>query len=484
MSAQFFSKLSQNYIELLKDDEYYDVTIEVGEDPNVKIFRAHMNILCYRSSYLRRSLSSNKKNNDNVLVHIKLPNISPEIFQFILEYIYGGILSLEGQDTLYFLKILAAADKLCLQELVNYLQNYLIENKSEWIEQHFGFTQQISSQSNNLLDLQELCTNLMVQSPGKVFKSFDFTSLSEKSLISLIKRDDLQMKEVEVWENVLKWGLAQNQTLIPDSSTWTDDDFKKMKITLRNCIPLVRFFHLSSKEFTYKVRSYQKLLNNQFYEELLNSYLDPDSVSIYNVLPPRNLATQSSLNIAQIIDSHIVDSSIVSTISSWIDKIVENKFAHVSEYKFELLLRGTRDGFTPKKFHELCDGKHNTVTFIKIEGTEEIIGGYNPLKWESSAGATWGKSKESFIFSFKDSKNIEDAIISNIENTDHALFYKRTHGPCFGSDIIMYNLNEFKNYNQYLYRKYYYEKKIVKTTHSLTTGFSIEDYEVFQIRKR
>ena len=86
MSTQFFSKLSQNYIELLKDDEYYDITIEVGEDPNVKIFRAHMNILCYRSPYLRRTLASNKKNNDNnVLSHIKLSNISPEIFQIILE---------------------------------------------------------------------------------------------------------------------------------------------------------------------------------------------------------------------------------------------------------------------------------------------------------------------------------------------------------------------------------------------------------------
>ena len=85
MTKQFFPRLSQNYIEILKDDEYYDVTIEVGEDPNVKIFRAHMNILSYRSSYLRRTLASNKKNNDNILAHIKLSNISPEIFQIILE---------------------------------------------------------------------------------------------------------------------------------------------------------------------------------------------------------------------------------------------------------------------------------------------------------------------------------------------------------------------------------------------------------------
>ena len=85
MTARFFLQLSQNYIELLKDDEYYDITIEVGKDPNVKIFRAHMNILCYRSPYLRRTLASNKKNNDGVLTHIKLPSISPEIFQTILK---------------------------------------------------------------------------------------------------------------------------------------------------------------------------------------------------------------------------------------------------------------------------------------------------------------------------------------------------------------------------------------------------------------
>ena len=86
MSKQFFPSLSQNYIEILEDDEYYDVTIEVGKDPNVKIFRAHMIILCYRSPFLRRTLASNKKDNNNdSLAHIKLPNISPDIFPIILK---------------------------------------------------------------------------------------------------------------------------------------------------------------------------------------------------------------------------------------------------------------------------------------------------------------------------------------------------------------------------------------------------------------
>ena len=79
-------KLSQNLLESLEDDEYYDITIEVGKDPDVKVFRAHMIILCYRSPYLRRVLSTNKKSNDGTLAHVKLSNILPEIFHIILRY--------------------------------------------------------------------------------------------------------------------------------------------------------------------------------------------------------------------------------------------------------------------------------------------------------------------------------------------------------------------------------------------------------------
>jgi hypothetical protein len=84
---KFLPKLSQNLLEILDGDEYYDITIEVGNDSDVKIFRAHMVILNCRSPYLRRILSTNKKKNDETLTtHIKLPNILPEIFQIILRY--------------------------------------------------------------------------------------------------------------------------------------------------------------------------------------------------------------------------------------------------------------------------------------------------------------------------------------------------------------------------------------------------------------
>ncbi|EXX65421.1 uncharacterized protein OCT59_025351 [Rhizophagus irregularis] len=483
MPVQFFT----NYIELLKDDEYHDITIEVGEDPNVKLFRAHKNILCYRSPYLRQILSSNKENN-NVLTRIKLPNVLPEIFQTILEYIYGGILSL-NEKTLDFFKILDAADNLHLQELIDYLQKSLIEDKPEWIEQNFGLTHQISSKSNNLLELQEYCSNIMAQYPEKIFNSFDFILLSEDSLVSLIKRDDLQMKEIEVWEQVVKWGLARNPTIAPDPKTWSDNDFETMKNTLQNCLPLIRFFSLSSKEFSQKVRPYQKLLDQQQYEELLSSYLDPGSVFNINILRPRKIKIKeikiddsqiidSKINDSQIIDSKIVNSNIISIVSKWIDKVVTNDREPYLPYKFYLILRGSRDGFTPKKFHELCDGKHNTVTFIKIKGTKEILGGYNPLKWESTN--SYGKTENSFIFTFKNKHHIKNAIISKVKDKNYAIFYKYEHGPQFGGDIVMSSSNEFIDYETISYQQDDYEKKLRDSD----GVFSMEDYEVFKIVKK
>ncbi|GBC16697.2 BTB/POZ protein [Rhizophagus irregularis DAOM 181602=DAOM 197198] len=294
------------------------------------------------------------------MVHIKLSNISSEIFQIILEYIYGGILPLNVNDTSDFLKVLVAADNLHLQELVDYLQEYLIEKKPEWIEHHFEFAQHISSQSNNLLELHEFCTNLMAQFPDKVFNSIDFISLSEKSLISLIKREDLQTKEVEIWEHVLKWGLAKNPNLIPDPKTW---------------------------EFSQKVRPYQKLLGQRLYEELSNSHLDP------------------------------------------------------------------------------------------VEETGEILGGYNPLEWESSD--LWTQTKDSFIFSFKN-MDINDAILSNVKNANCALDNSIKCGPQFGYDL---NINSYKNldlddvstdFNVTYCSKEHYEKRIRDTE----ADFPIGDYEL------
>ena len=68
------------------------------------------------------------------------------------------------------------------------------------------------------------------------------------------------MSEVQVWERVLKWGLAQNSELSSDPSNYSKDDFNVLKNTLQQCIPFIRFYNLTPDEFLDKVYPYKKVL--------------------------------------------------------------------------------------------------------------------------------------------------------------------------------------------------------------------------------
>ena len=60
------------------------------------------------------------------------------------------------------------------------------------------------------------------------------------------------MREIDVWENALRWGLEQNPTLLSIPESWSDDDVESMKNTLRGCLPFVRFFSIVIKRILEK----------------------------------------------------------------------------------------------------------------------------------------------------------------------------------------------------------------------------------------
>jgi hypothetical protein len=164
-----------------------------------------------------------------------------------------------------------------------------------------------------------------------------------------------------------------------------------------------------------------------------------------------------------------------------------SKFSYLREYylpyKFKLLLRGSRDGFTPKTFHTICDNRLNTVTFIKVKETGEILGGHNPSVWKSSDD--WSQSYYSFIFSFKSKGDIKDPILSRVKNTHKSLLYNFCNGPTFGGydlrisyngDYYRYGMDE-EPFNYNICKQTNYEKRIRNTEDK----FHVEDYEVFQI---
>lgn len=81
------SKLVNDLTKLLNESNCYDVEIKIGmEENNVKIFKAHSNILKARSSYFETALSNSwiKRSDDGKVILFEKENISPKIFEVLL----------------------------------------------------------------------------------------------------------------------------------------------------------------------------------------------------------------------------------------------------------------------------------------------------------------------------------------------------------------------------------------------------------------
>ena len=171
---------------------------------------------------------------------------------------------------------MVTASELSLQELIPHLQSFLTKKKANWLEQNFDFVYRTSFDNDTFLELQKYCMDTISKKSDKIFESPNFSSFSEKLLVSLIQNDNRQMNEIQVWERVLKWGIAQNPELSSDPSSYSKDDFNSLKNTLQQCIPFIKFHNITSREFLNKIFPYREIFSEELYMDLLKLFISPD----------------------------------------------------------------------------------------------------------------------------------------------------------------------------------------------------------------
>ncbi|RHZ85528.1 hypothetical protein Glove_64g68 [Diversispora epigaea] len=130
-----------------------------------------------------------------------------------------------------------------------------------------------------------------------------------------------------------------------------------------------------------------------------------------------------------------------------------------------------------------------TIVVAKVAGTDEIVGGYNPLSWDNSKIGALMKTNDSFIFSLKNG-NIQNSILSRVINSNEALYCYNSndqyiYGPEFGDCefIMKSDVSDFTQDKRCRCDARYrtcYEKRIRTTIKK----FSIYDYELFKIIKK
>ncbi|EXX76001.1 BTB/POZ domain-containing protein [Rhizophagus irregularis DAOM 181602=DAOM 197198] len=480
MNYEHIQNLSDDISNLRKDTSNCDVKIKVGEGPNSKEFMAHSLILSSRSVYFKKAFSEQWARKEDEFFISNQPNISPTVFEILINHIYSGTFSVDNNE-ISLVDILIASDELELLEIYRQLEKRLLENESAWKLPRDFIT---LCKHDHLTKLYQVAIELVCKNPKFIFKSKEFLNMEEEHLIQILKRDELKLEEIEIWDYLIEWGIENTDSISNDDLTeWSPMYFKELEKTLHNCIPHIRFSQMFPKEFNELRKNYKNILPEDLVDDVLQYFSDPNSKPLLKNLPLRLTVYP--------FDSKIINAKDAAIIASWIDKKKEMPYRLKDiPFKFKLIYRSSWEGFNANKFHEYCDNKGPTVIIIKVRNSGEIIGGYNPLDWRSIKTVKDKKSKRvtskpyidhkcktsnSFIFSLFSLTNGVIPILSRVTSKKEAIIWHENKGPCFGLHDLWIQSSSPQSRSGMSTQKSY-EKKVINGE-----IFDIEEYEVFQI---
>ncbi|RHZ44998.1 hypothetical protein Glove_700g23 [Diversispora epigaea] len=472
MDTQFYARLSNDLTQLLESGVNCDVSIEVDEEevPLVNVFKVHSIILQSRSPYFKKKFDEITFNENQIKI-LKLPNISVKWKNFVI------------------FELLITSNELELDELVEHLQSHLVNDNASWLRLNFAQVYRTSYQVKNFKIIRDFCINIITKHPNTIFESENFHSLPEGALISILKQDNLQLEEGKIWEYVIEWGKAKNSTLPTNLDKWTSDNFLSLKKALKGCLPYIRFFSFSNEDVVEKIYPYQQLLEHQLFSDINIKFITPNKQISSTILPPRKIlnATLPTRNTSIPLSSDIITNEHALEISSWIDR-KEIPYIENNPYEFQLLVRGSRNGFDVNTIFNICDKVSKTIIILKVEGTGEILGGYNPFEWAKDKNQ-WKPTNDSFVFSLK-TADMKNSILST-SNGGCVRNYPSELRLSFGS--ALYLIGNLKTAKRCCCKDSVEYPEPIRSSEFISPNlsspskkslFSVEEYEVFKILKR
>ncbi|CAG8550786.1 3275_t:CDS:2 [Funneliformis caledonium] len=336
------------------------------------------------------------------------------------EFLYGGSLCLAEHDARVILELLISTDELELDELTDFIQEYLLNNS--WrLMSHFVLFHKFAMQNDERFPKIRKCViELIKENPSTIFDSNDFTTIDQDTLIAFFKCHNFSsIKPGILWRNLVEWGVAHTPSVPIQYIEWDDEDFEALGDTLEPFITLIKFTEMDSEEFLSEVRPWKKCLD----------YIDPDfytQVLEFRQLPAVNVTSKLFKLLLEVrdrrhikeIDSNLITPSDATLLANWIYEV-------------------------------------------------------------SSSNGNYSPSNSSFIFSLGDKVFNYEPKLSKISNASKAVYQSESYGPCFGggySDLRLFGA-DFKDKGECRCVQTSYEDKIRDDEEE----FSIDEYEVFQI---
>ncbi|KAL9956914.1 hypothetical protein ACROYT_G038474 [Oculina patagonica] len=219
--------------ELLSDVKFV-VPVSTGESESKKVIPAHKFVLAISSPvFFAMFYGQMAETTDS----IELPDCDYESLLELFRFLYSDQVSLSGSNVM---QVLYLANKYMMPSLAGKCTEYLRSN----LKASNVFCILPHAQKFEDKDLEDRCWEVIEKQTEEAVTSDEFVTLERSLVESVVKRERLNVKEVELFKAVERWAIKESER----QGTAHDEEAKR-RILGEEIVKAIRFPLMSEKEF-------------------------------------------------------------------------------------------------------------------------------------------------------------------------------------------------------------------------------------------
>ncbi|KAF9995023.1 hypothetical protein BGZ65_009345, partial [Modicella reniformis] len=462
------------------------------------VMYAHSLILQARSNYFARALNSEWKEANQGI--IRKPNISPTVFERILQYIYGGRLMVDDEMVTDLIK---AADELCMEDLLQGCERHALTTicRSNVLDM-----MQLASQ-HNLAQLKRECLDFIASNIDYLKRGKSILTLDSDVLKDILSLDQLDLDELEIWKIAVRWTYyqqdldwekcslldfpkgsgcvvvqvtsndgtkdsCQDEDNVQDYAS-DDDEYADARVPLRGTtVHLGKPNDVDEDIFRQTTHSVFKPVTTHNVIQMSSSMHEDLRRQIAPVLSAIRFMRIPSVDFLRLIEG------------TGLLPVQLCTKATISQPKLILQYRATRDGFDATNFHIACDQRGPTLTIVRTDNGM-IFGGYNGSSWSRHPTGVYSTSRSNFLFTLKNREHPtrENAVFGIKGDGSAAAYSKADYGPTFGvgHDLYISSNCNLSCLSSSTMPSTYNGIGASSTALAGSSNFRVQEYEVFLV---
>ena len=248
----------QGFRDLYESKQLFDVTLSV----DAREFGCHRALLASSSDYFRAMFTNNFAETDSMTVTIN--EVKAVAMEQVLNYLYTGESKLESDSVQY---ILSAANLFQLDQLRHGCASFIVRNLH--VDNCINIYLFAQAHECNYLEMR--AWDFITGKFEVVTQKEEFLDLSFGKLMEIIRCDELECDEEEVFEAALRW---------------LNHDVENRSAHIFNVLESIRFALMKDNYFYDKVKCHEIFSKDKRLQKLL------DDVLMYMLLPTRWAETE------------------------------------------------------------------------------------------------------------------------------------------------------------------------------------------------